>query len=152
MYYIMQNIIGFDSEGHQLWCYFFHQAKLTCLYMYMQNVLMSKLKWRVITLSPVGDGNLNTEFSHLGMSVSICLFLSALLLVSSSYPRRNLNNLPSLQFIVRQDDSNHALGLAPHVKIRLAALQSRMWLMGFKNRRPTGEALLSALNPLNLTK
>lgn len=70
---------------------------------------------------------LNNEVSHLGMPLSICLFLSAALSLSAIWITS-----PSVPFIVHQGDSNQALGEAPHVRRRLATFHSKMWLTCFK--------------------
>lgn len=130
------------------WSDFFYQATPQPAYIIiLQHVSMSKLKLlkELLHYNPSQTGNLSNELSHLSLSISICIFLSTLLSAVPT-PRHHLNNLPSLQFIVRQDDSNQALGLAPHVRSGLAVLQSRVWLMCLGEIRPG--TLMSILNHL----
>lgn len=86
--------------------------------------------------------------------LSICLFLTALFTCQqfSSSPRCNLNNLPSLQFIGSQEDSNHAAWLGSTRQEQAGCPSIRNVVDVLQKRNPAEETLLSVLNSPHVTK
>lgn len=138
------------NESHPLWSGFF-RLTLVSLHKYLQNVSTSKLKWwkGLSHYYPSVTGNLSNELSHLSLSVSICLFLSALL---SAVPTLDTiwitSHRCSLSF-VRTTVIRHLAWVYTSGEGWLSFSQECGWCA---SERPTGTLLYLFWTLLNLTK